>query len=55
MVGNERKNPGDEDVSGSPQTGEDICPTCKGSGTLDRKPCPDCAGTGRITVIVGDA
>lgn len=55
MVGTDRKNPGDEDAPGAPQTGEDICPTCNGSGNVGHKPCPDCAGSGRITVIVGDA
>jgi hypothetical protein len=55
MADGDRKNPGDEDAPGSPQTGEDICPTCEGSGRLDRGPCPDCGGSGRVTVIVGDA
>jgi len=49
------KNPGDEDVPGSRQTGENTCPTCDGTGQLNRKPCPDCGGSGRVTVIVGDA
>ena len=55
MAETERKNPGDEDVPATPQTGDDICPTCNGSGNLQQKPCPDCGGSGKITVIVGDA
>jgi len=55
MSDTERKNPGDEDASGTPQTGDDICPTCNGSGSVGHKACPDCDGSGRITVIVGDA
>jgi DnaJ-class molecular chaperone len=55
MSNTERKNPGDEDAPGTKQTGEDICPTCSGSGRLDAMPCPDCGGSGQITAIVGDA
>jgi hypothetical protein len=55
MSDTERKNPGDEDVPGTKQTGENICPTCHGSGSIGQKPCPDCGGSGRVTVIVGDA
>jgi DnaJ-class molecular chaperone len=55
MAGTERKNPGDEDAPGTAQTGDDICPTCNGSGTFEQKPCPDCGGSGKITVIIGDA
>lgn len=55
MPENGRKNPGDEDAPGTTQTGEDICPACRGSGMIGREPCPDCGGSGRITVIVGDA
>lgn len=55
MSDTERKNPGDEDVQGTKQTGENICPTCAGSGAIGQKPCPDCGGSGQVTVIVGDA
>jgi DnaJ-class molecular chaperone len=55
MADTERRNPGDEDVPGTNQTGETICPTCNGSGSIGQKPCPDCGGSGRVTVIVGDA
>lgn len=55
MSANDRKNPGDEDAPGTQQTGEDICPTCNGSGRSNGNACPSCKGSGRITVIVGDA
>jgi len=55
MSETERKNPGDEDAPDTKQTGENICPTCSGSGQMNQKPCTDCGGTGTITAIVGDA
>ena len=47
--------PGDEAPAGTPGTGEDICRTCGGSGTLNGSPCPDCEGTGKVTVGIGGA
>jgi hypothetical protein len=29
-----RRNPGDEAPRGTPGTGEDVCPECKGSGRI---------------------
>jgi hypothetical protein len=55
MPDTDRKNPGDEDAPGTKQTGENICPTCHGSGSLDRKACPDCGGSGMTIAIIGDA
>jgi DnaJ-class molecular chaperone len=55
MSEGDRKNPGDEDTPGTKQTGENVCPTCHGSGLVNQRPCPDCDGGGRVTVIVGDA
>ena len=49
------RNPGDEALPGSKQTGEQICPACRGSGRMDQSACVECGGTGRITAIVGDA
>ena len=45
--------PGDDAPAGTPGTGEDICPECKGTGQLNNKPCPNCGGTGRIIEGVG--
>jgi DnaJ-class molecular chaperone len=41
-------NPGDEAEPGTPGTGENICPRCKGSGRLGETPCENCGGTGRV-------
>ena len=47
-------HPGDDAPPGTPGTGEDICPRCKGSGHLeDDKECPDCWGTGKIVEGIG--
>lgn len=47
-------NPGDEAPAGTPGTGEDMCPRCKGSGVLeDQKPCRNCGGTGKIIEGIG--
>jgi DnaJ-class molecular chaperone len=52
----DQRNPGDEVPPGTPQTGEDICPECNGSGKkADQGVCPNCGGTGLIVVNVGDA
>lgn len=45
--------PGDEAPEGTPGTGDDLCPECRGKGTLDGKPCVTCAGTGTITRGIG--
>jgi len=46
--------PGDEAAPDTPGTGEEICPTCEGTGKLaDGKECPTCEGTGRITQGIG--
>jgi len=50
-----QQHPGDQAPAGSPQTGENVCPECAGSGSRDGKPCENCDGTGRVTEIVGDA
>jgi DnaJ-class molecular chaperone len=47
--------PGDEAPPGTPGTGEDICPQCDSSGTVDGETCPNCDGTGRIVTGVGGA
>ena len=47
--------PGDEAPSGTPGTGENICPHCGGSGKMANGPCPVCQGTGKVTVGIGGA
>lgn len=47
--------PGDQAAPGTPGTGEDICPECRGGGKLGAKPCPNCNGTGRIIKGIGGA
>jgi hypothetical protein len=40
--------PGDEAPTGTPGTGEDVCPACSGSGRLDGQDCDTCPGRGRV-------
>lgn len=46
-------NPGDEVRSGTPASGEDVCPQCRGLGAVQGEPCPNCGGTGKITRGIG--
>jgi RecJ-like exonuclease len=46
-------NPGDEAQPGAPGTGENTCPACSGSGTLNAAPCPECGGTGIVIEGIG--
>lgn len=39
----------------APQTAENTCARCGGSGRLNNGPCPACDGRGTVTVTVGDA
>lgn len=49
-------SPGDEARPGTPGTGEDICPECKGSGKSARgERCRNCEGTGRVVRGIGGA
>lgn len=48
-------NPGDEAEPGTPGTGENVCPECKGSGRIGAAPCPNCGGTGVVIEGVGGA
>jgi DnaJ-class molecular chaperone len=50
----ESTSPGDEAPAGAPGTGEDVCPTCKGSGkTINGAACPICGGTGKVIEGIG--
>jgi DnaJ-class molecular chaperone len=53
--GDSPKNPGDEVAPGTPQTGETICPDCRGTGRLNGGPCAACGGSGRVVQQIGDA
>jgi len=58
---NPELHPGDEAAPGTPGSGEDVCPVCKGTGLAadadtaegDNAPCPNCGGTGVITEGIG--
>lgn len=47
-------HPGDEAAPGTPGTGEDVCPSCKGSGIqASGGKCPICGGSGKIIEGIG--
>ena len=46
-------NPGDDAPPGTPGTGENVCPDCKGSGKLESRDCPTCGGTGKVNEGLG--
>lgn len=53
-------NPGDEAKSGTPGTGENVCPVCHGTKTVANAtganaPCPNCGGTGVVIEGIGGA
>ncbi|WP_081928992.1 hypothetical protein [Microvirga sp. BSC39] len=48
-------NPGDQAEPGTPGTGENVCPECKGSGRVGATACQTCGGTGTIIEGVGGA
>jgi DnaJ-class molecular chaperone len=43
-------NPGDQAALG---TGEDVCPSCHGSGRVGSEPCRKCGGSGRVIEGIG--
>jgi hypothetical protein len=45
--------PGDEAPPDEPSSGENVCPTCEGSGEADGGPCEACGGTGIVNEAVG--
>jgi len=49
------QKPGDEVPPGTPQSGENLCRRCAGTGQLEGRPCSDCGGSGVVTTLVGDA
>jgi len=54
-AGQARVNPGDDAAPGTPGTGENVCPDCKGSGKLESRACPTCGGTGKVVEGMGGA
>lgn len=50
-----RMNPGDEAPSGSPGTGETVCPRCGVSGRIERGARPYREGTGKVVRGIGGA
>ena len=48
-------NPGDEVPPGTPGSGDDVCPLCRGSGQVNGHDCTNCGGTGVITRGIGGA
>jgi DnaJ-class molecular chaperone len=46
-------NPGDDGTPGTPGTGENVCPDCKGRGRLGAAPCKTCGGTGKVIEGIG--
>ncbi len=48
-------NPGDEAPPGTPDTGENLCPKCGGTGRIDGETCRNCGGTGRVIEGIGGA
>lgn len=59
--GNDQKpaeeNPGDVAPAGASAEGlgENLCPTCSGSGKVDGGACETCGGSGLVTEAIGGA
>jgi hypothetical protein len=49
------RNPGDEAAPGTPGTGENVCPACKGAGQVRGQRCVNCGGTGKVITGIGGA
>ena len=48
-----KPQPGDDARPGTPGTGENVCPECRGSGKLSGKECPNCGGSGKVIEGIG--
>ena len=48
-------NQGDQAAPGTPGTGENTCPDCKGSGRIESQACQTCGGTGKVVEGMGGA
>ncbi len=48
--------PGDEVPEGTPESAENVCRSCGGSGRVaSGERCAECGGSGRVTEMLGDA
>lgn len=50
-----KRNPGDQALPGTPQSGEALCYACRGSGVNEGKHCVTCGGSGKIIQLIGEA
>ena len=48
-----RPAPGDDAPAGTPGTGENVCPQCRGSGKVGGNACANCQGTGKVVEGMG--
>ena len=46
-------SPGDDAPEGTQGAGENLCPTCGGSGRMQGAECPNCQGTGKVVEGIG--
>jgi DnaJ-class molecular chaperone len=46
-------NPGDAATPGTPGAAENVCPMCRGSGSVSNAPCQTCGGTGVVIEGIG--
>ena len=46
---------GDVAPPGTPGTGENVCPACRGMGRLNGQECPECDGSGKVIAGIGGA
>lgn len=47
--------PGDQAPPGTPGTGENTCPVCNGSGSVEGRSCATCDGAGKVIEGIGGA
>ena len=46
-------SPSGETLLGTPESGQEACPRCGGTGTLAGRDCPECQGSGKLNVGIG--
>ncbi len=45
----------DQVPEGTPNSAENVCRRCAGTGRADNRECPECGGTGKVITPVGGA